>query len=183
MPPLFARFARNHPVAWLILAAVLGSGPSWLNNLWRLYSNEPLYIVASRRLGGMPFSPWFLLSVPVALGMVGLLIYAAVHRRQVAAGLNAEAARATVNLQNRTIQVHDLPQLQRDYGRWHQRVESVIETEGLQRRYPTEVGNFLTLGTFTTALTGVNPEHQHLRSMIAEKVTRLRALAAAVQGG
>lgn len=131
----------------------------------------------------------FWVHLDVVISSVGLCLLAVLVRRpltdrRVASELYREAGWALTHL--RELQVKDAAeeaQLHRDYGRWHQRVEDLIAR--FEHRFSEEYSAFISLGDDfpVDVLTGITLEHSRLHSMIELKVSRLRSLAQAVQGG
>ena len=119
----------------------------------------------------------------VGLSLVAFLAVRPYSDRSVASELNNHAGWAIPHLRDR--QIHNATEeaeLQRDYGRWHQRVEDLLRP--FEHRFPTEYSSFTTLGEHVEvdALEGVTLEHARLKGMIELKVTRLRELSQAIQG-
>jgi hypothetical protein len=77
-PKWYRRFAERHPYVTFFVTLLIIWLPSWISNLWSLFSERPFFpAVASavRSITQPEFSPYFI-TVPVAFGMFAYLIYA-----------------------------------------------------------------------------------------------------------
>ena len=120
----------------------------------------------------------------VGLCIAAILVRRPLSDRRVASELNNEADWAIKHLRDRHVRdAAEGAQLHREYGRWHQRVEDRIAR--FKPRFPTEYSAFNTLEDDfpVDVLTGITLEHSRLHGMVELKVSRLRSLIQAIQGG
>lgn len=116
----------------------------------------------------------------IGLSILAILVSRPFRDKRVAYQLNELANWAIPNIRDGTVtNVGTEAQLQRDFGRWHQRVEDRIAPYA--QRFSTEHSSFITLGGRFPTLPGISFEHQRLRGMVDLKVVRLRALAKRIQ--
>ena len=153
---------------FIFLAFILGTAPSWINGIFTLYEN-----IKGEELDLSVINPyWFLVTIPLALLLLGFVFWEAAKRAQISRDLRRLKATG-VRIRNAGAELTQFGELQQWINQYKNWDKSVIKV--LERKSHLTASEFETLNRMPplSDIYSLNFDHLHYLTIFEEKLHRL----------